>query len=40
MKKLSLILLSALAFLPLRAGKIVTDSLWSRTLGAMVKYNV
>ena len=40
MKKLSLILLSALAFLPLRAGKIVTDSLWSRTLGATVKYNV
>lgn len=40
MKKLSLILLSALAFLPLKAGKIVTDSLWSRTLGATVKYNV
>ena len=40
MKKLLLFILLALAFLPLRAGKIVTDSLSSRVLGTTVKYNV
>ena len=40
MKKLLLITLLALAFLPLRAGKVVTDSLYSRVLGASVTYNV
>ena len=40
MKKLLLIILLALAFLPLRAGKVVTDSLSSRVLGVNVKYNV
>ena len=40
MKKLALIILLALAFLPLRAGKVVTDSLSSRVLGVNVKYNV
>ena len=40
MKKLLLITLLALAFLPLRAGKVVTDSLSSRVLGVNVKYNV
>lgn len=30
----------ALAFLPLRAGKVVTDSLSSKILGTVVKYNV
>ena len=29
-----------LAFLPLRAGKVVTDSLSSKILGTVVKYNV
>ena len=40
MKKILLIILLALAFLPLRAGKVVTDSLSSRVLGVNVKYNV
>ena len=40
MKKFCLIALFALAFLPLRAGKIVTDSLRSQILGAEVTYNV
>jgi enterochelin esterase-like enzyme len=40
MKKIAFILLLALAFLPLRAGKVVTDSLSSRVLGTTVKYNV
>ena len=40
MKKFCLIALLALAFLPLRAGKIVTDSLRSQILGAEVTYNV
>ena len=40
MKKIALVLLLALAFLPLRAGKVVTDSLYSRALGVTVKYNV
>lgn len=40
MKKLALVFLLALAFLPLRAGKVVTDSLYSRVLGASVTYNV
>ena len=40
MKKIALITLLALAFLPLRAGKVVTDSLYSRVLGASVTYNV
>ncbi len=40
MKKIAFILLMALAFLPLRAGKVVTDSLSSRVLGTTVKYNV
>ena len=40
MKKILLIILLALAVLPLRAGKVVTDSLSSRVLGTTVKYNV
>ena len=40
MKKLCLVLALALASLPLMAGKVVTDSLSSRVLGAAVKYNV
>ena len=40
MKKLILVLVAVLAFLPLRAGKIVTDSLSSRILGRQMKYNV
>ena len=40
MKKIASVILLALAFLPLRAGKVVTDSLYSRVLGATVKYNV
>ena len=40
MKKLFLVLVAVLAFLPLRAGKIVTDSLSSRILGRQMKYNV
>ena len=41
MKRICLILLLlSLAFLPLRAGKIVTDSLSSQVLGATVKFNV
>ena len=37
MKKLILVLVAVLAFLPLRAGKIVTDSLSSRILGRQMK---
>ena len=40
MKKLCLVLALTLASLPLMAGKVVTDSLSSRVLGATVKYNV
>lgn len=40
MKKLSLILLLSFAFLPLMAGKIVTDSVSSKILGTTVTYNV
>ena len=40
MKKLSLILLLSLAFCPLFAGKIVTDSISSKILGADVSFNV
>ena len=40
MKKTVLVFLLALTFLPLRAGKVVTDSLYSRVLGASVTYNV
>ena len=40
MKKLLSILVLALAAMPLNAGKIVTDSIDSKTLGATVKYNV
>ena len=40
MKKTILLLAAVLAFLPARAGKIVTDSLSSRVLGATLKYNV
>ena len=40
MKKIYLIALLALAFLPLRAGKILTDSIDSKVLGASVTYNV
>ena len=40
MKKIYLIALLALAFLPLRAGKIVTDSIDSKVLGASVTYNI
>ena len=40
MKRLCTALLLALAFLPLRAGKIVTDSLYSQVLGASVRFNV
>ena len=40
MKKFVLISLLAVSFLPLRAGQIVTDSLWSRVLGVSVKFNV
>ena len=40
MKKICSILLLSLLFLPLRAGRIVTDSLASRILGATVKFNV
>ena len=40
MKKIALAFVLALAFLPARAGKIVTDSLYSRVLGAVVKCNV
>ena len=34
------LILLAVAALPARAGKIVTDSLYSRCLGETVKYNV
>lgn len=40
MKKILLIVLAVLAFLPARAGKIVTDSLYSKVLGTQMKYNV
>jgi len=40
MKRIVLIALLALAAWPLRAGKVVTDSLSSAILGATVKYNV
>ena len=40
MKKVLLIVLAVLAFLPARAGKIVTDSLYSKVLGTQMKYNV
>lgn len=40
MRKISLIAILALCFLPAKAGKIVTDSLWSRVLGVSVKFNV
>lgn len=40
MKKIVFAALLALAFLPLRAGKVVTDSLYSKVLGTVVKYNV
>ena len=40
MKKIALVLLLVLSFLPLRAGKIVTDSLYSRVLGATVKCRI
>lgn len=40
MKRIYLFLLLSFAFLPLRAGKIVTDSLSSQVLGATVKFNV
>ena len=40
MKKLVLPLLLLLGSLPLAAGNIITDSLYSRTLRASVKYNV
>ncbi|MBR5905722.1 MAG: esterase family protein [Bacteroidales bacterium] len=40
MKKIVLALAAALAALPLWAGKVVTDSLYSSVLGAAVKYNV
>ena len=40
MKKIVFAVLLALAFLPLRAGKVVTDSLYSKVLGTVVKYNV
>ena len=39
MKKISLVILLAMFFLPAKAGKIVTDSLWSRVLGISVKFN-
>ena len=40
MRKLCLLALLTLAFLPLKAGKVVTDSLYSRVLDATVKLNV
>ena len=40
MKRICLILLLSLSFLPLRAGTVVTDSIASRVLGSTVKYNV
>ena len=40
MKKFLLLAVAALAFLPARAGKIVTDSLYSKVLGTQMKYNV
>ena len=40
MKKIVLLSLLLLSVLPLYAGKVVTDSLWSRTLGASVTFNV
>ncbi len=40
MKKILLAVIMTLAFLPLRAGKVVTDSLSSKILGTVVKYNV
>ena len=40
MKKFALAALMALAFLPLRAGKIVTDSLYSKVLKETVVFNV
>lgn len=40
MKKFILVVLALLAFLPARAGKIVTDSLYSKVLGTQMKYNV
>ena len=40
MKKFFLLAVAALAFLPARAGKIVTDSLYSKVLGTQMKYNV
>jgi len=40
MNKILSLLVLALAALPLNAGKIVTDSINSKTLGAEVKYNV
>lgn len=40
MKKILFAVFMALAFLPLRAGKVVTDSLSSKILGTVVKYNV
>ncbi len=40
MKRLALVLAATLAALPLWAGKVVTDSLYSSVLGEAVKYNV
>ena len=40
MRKFVITALLALSFVPLNAGKIVTDSLWSRVLGVSVKFNV
>ena len=40
MKRICLILLLSLSFLPLWAGTVVTDSIASRVLGSTVKYNV
>lgn len=40
MKKILFAVFMTLAFLPLRAGKVVTDSLSSKILGTVVKYNV
>ena len=40
MKKIVLALAAAIAALPLWAGKVVTDSLYSSVLGAAVKFNV
>ncbi|MBQ4286143.1 MAG: esterase family protein, partial [Bacteroidales bacterium] len=40
MKKILLAAMAILVFLPARAGKVVTDSIRSKVLGADVTYNI